>query len=40
MQANPYEVLYYIYVLCFGEYVSMKIACGSIRVRERRGIGR
>lgn len=34
MQSIAYELIYYIYVLLFGVYVSMKIACGALSRRE------
>ena len=36
MQKNLYDILYYIYVLFFGVYVSMRLACGSAGARERK----
>ena len=34
MASLLYEVLYYIYVLVFGVYVSLKLACGKLGARE------
>jgi len=36
MQSIIYDILYYIYVLFFGVYVSLKIACGTVAGREWR----
>ena len=33
-----HDILYYIYILIFGAYCSVKIACGKICVRERRAL--
>lgn len=34
MQEMMYDILYYVYVLFFGAYVSMKLACGSFAAKE------
>ena len=36
MQKNMYDILYYIYVLFFGVYISVRLACGSVGPKERR----
>ncbi len=36
MQSTLSDLIPYIYVLFFGEYVAMRIACGAVKVRERR----
>lgn len=36
MQQNAYELLYYIYILLFGVYASLRLSCGAMAARHWR----